>query len=195
VCPAIYGALQIGIATPDGMRSHRVPIPHGLVCVLFVPDGQEEGKPLPPSEVGRKDAVFNLGRSACLINCFVTQDFAKFSKATEDCLTSNHINKNFPHIPAVSQAAMAAGAAGACPCGYGPSVLALIPGRQGDVLAQSASNQLEHNVAKAMLRAAEESGVQGQILIAKPADIGAHLVAQKSSLGAPDDFARIVYFQ
>eukprot|EP00913_Durusdinium_trenchii_P029803 g27928.t1 len=68
-------------------------------------------------------------------------------------------------------------------------------GRTGDVLAQSASNQLEQDVAKAMLRAAEESSVTGQILIAKPCDVGAHVIAQKSALGPADETSRISYFQ
>eukprot|EP00439_Symbiodinium_sp_Y106_P079168 s781_g17.t2 len=220
VCPAIYGALQIGIPTVSGTRSHRVPIPNGLVLCLFVPDAkgqattnraigtggglprpacrkkrEEEGQRLEVESVERRNAIFNVGRSALLINCFATQDFAKFQKASEDFLATPTILEKFPHIRPVSQAALAAGASGACACGYGPSVMALIQGRTGDVLAQSASNQLEQNVGKAMLTAGEECLVNGQILIAKPVDVGAHVVAQKSTLGQSDEKSRIVYFQ
>jgi len=195
VCPAIYGALQIGIPTVSGTRSHRVPIPNGLVLCLFVPDAKEEGQRLEVESVERRNAIFNVGRSALLINCFATQDFAKFQKASEDFLATPTILEKFPHIRPVSQAALAAGASGACACGYGPSVMALIQGRTGDVLAQSASNQLEQNVGKAMLTAGEECLVNGQILIAKPVDVGAHVVAQKSTLGQSDEKSRIVYFQ
>ncbi|CAE7469307.1 thrB [Symbiodinium natans] len=195
VCPAIYGALQIGIPTSSGTRSHRVPIPNGLVLCLFVPDAKEEGKSLDVDTVERRNAIFNVGRSALLINCFATQDFAKFQKASEDFLAMPTILEKFPHIRAVSQAALTAGASGACACGYGPAVMALIQGRTGDVLAQSASNQLEQDVAKAMLTAGEECLVNGQILIAKPVDVGAHVVAEKSTLGPSDERSRIVYFQ
>jgi len=172
-----------------------VPIPNGLVLCLFVPDAKEEGKALEVDTVERRNAIFNVGRSALLINCFATQDFAKFQKASEDFLASPKILEIFPHIKAVSQAALAAGASGACACGYGPAVMALIQGRTGDVLAQSASNQLEQDVAKAMLTAGEECLVNGQILIAKPVDVGAHVVAQKSTLGPSDEKSRILYFQ
>lgn len=198
VCPAIYGALQIGIHTPSGMRSHRVPIPHGLVLCLFVPDGKEEDVGLDIEMVERQKAIFNVGRCALLINVFCTQEFSKFQKfqkASEDSLGMTQISEKFPYIKSVCQAALAAGAAGACAAGYGPSVLALMQGRTGDVLAQSASNQLEQDVAKAMLRAAEESSVTGQILIAKPCDVGAHVIAQKSALGPADETSRISYFQ
>ncbi|CAE7590603.1 thrB [Symbiodinium sp. CCMP2456] len=195
VCPAIYGALQIGIPTVSGTRSHRVPIPNGMVLCLFVPDAKEEGQRLEVESVERRNAIFNVGRSALLINCFATQDFGKFQKASEDFLATPTILEKFPHIRPVSQAALAAGASGACACGYGPSVMALIQGRTGDVLAQSASNQLEQNVGKAMLTAGEECLVNGQILIAKPVDVGAHVVAQKSTLGQSDEKSRIVYFQ
>jgi len=76
VCPAIYGALQIATETPSGWRSHRVPLPTGLVCVIFVPEGLQEGKPLPQQPVDRKAAIFNVGRVALLVNCFCTKNFA-----------------------------------------------------------------------------------------------------------------------
>jgi len=195
VCPAIYGAIQIGINTSNGMRSHRVPCPHGLVLCLFVPDGQEEETGLDMELVDRQKAIFNVGRVALLINVFSTQDFSKFQKASEDSLALPHIAGKFPYIKGVCQAALAAGASGACAAGYGPSVLALLPGRTGDALAQSASNQLEQDVAKAMLKAAEEKSISGQILIAKPCDVGAHVVAQKSALGPADEQSRISYYQ
>lgn len=195
VCPSVYGALQIGIETGAGWRSHRVPVPSGLVCVLFVPDGHTEGTPLPPKPVARKDAIFNVGRCALLINCFCTGNFEAFQKATEDTLASPHCQAQFPFLKPIIQAAVDAGAAGACVCGYGPSVMALITGRSGDVMAQSASNQLERDVAKAMLDRAGESDVEGQVLIAKPTDSGAHVVADKSALGAAEDVGRISYFQ
>mmetsp|Transcript_56814 Transcript_56814/g.122847 ORF Transcript_56814/g.122847 Transcript_56814/m.122847 type:complete len:422 (-) Transcript_56814:145-1410(-) len=195
VCPAIYGALQIGIETPDGWRSHRVPIPSGIVCAIFVPDGTHEGKPLQSETVERKDAIFNLGRSALLINCFCTNDFEMFQKATEETLMQSHCASQFPFLLPVIHAACDAGAAGAVPCGYGPCVMALITGRSGDVLAQSASNQLEREIGRSMLQAAEEQGVQGRVLIAKPADVGAHVLSEKSELGSAESDGRIVYFQ
>ncbi|CAE7453901.1 thrB [Symbiodinium sp. CCMP2592] len=187
---------------------HRIPFNKGLgaasasfvggflaASVLSAEAKKEEGGRLEVESVERRNAIFNVGRSALLINCFATQDFAKFQKASEDFLASPTILEKFPHIRPVSQAALAAGASGACACGYGPSVMALIQGRTGDVLAQSASNQLEQNVGKAMLTAGEECLVNGQILIAKPVDVGAHVVAQKSTLGQSDEKSRIVYFQ
>lgn len=194
VCPAVYGALQIGINMDSGLRSHRVPTPNGLVCVIFVPDESEEGTGLPDQPVDRKAAIFNVGRVALLINCFCTGEFAVFQKATEDALAQPLCKAQFPFLAPVIQAAVGAGAAGACPCAYGPSVMALITGRSGDVLAQSASNQLERGVATAMLSKAEELGISGQVLIAKPADVGAHVIAQKSELAAADS-SRITYFQ
>eukprot|EP00434_Breviolum_minutum_P028157 symbB.v1.2.024912.t1/scaffold2390.1/size80330/11 len=87
VCPAIYGAIQIGIHTPNGMRSHRVPCPHGLVLCLFVPDGQEEETGLDMELVDRQKAIFNVGRIALLINVFSTQDFSKPLRIAWPCRT------------------------------------------------------------------------------------------------------------
>lgn len=195
VAPAIYGALQIAVKTSSGMRSHRVPLPNGLICVIFVPDGLQSSKGLPSQPVDRKAAVPNVGRTALLVNCFCSNNFDMFQKVMESTLAHDKILEQSPLISPLIQAALEAGATGACPCGYGPSVMALITGRSGDVLAQSASNQLLQKVAKAMLSKAEEHGKTGEILIAKPADVGAHVVSQKSEFGASRGGGRIVYFQ
>jgi len=195
VCPAISGALQIGVETPSGFRSHRVPIPNGLVAVIFVPTSQPEGAPFPKQAVGRKEAISNVGHMALLINCFCSGEWGMFAKAAEDTIGREHVASQFPYMPDVIQSALDAGATGAFPCGFGPSVMALITCRTGDVLAQSSSNELERAVAKAMLSKADEVGCDGRVLIAKPADIGAHVVAQKSELGIHEDSERIIYFQ
>jgi len=195
VCPAIYGALQIGVETPSGFRGHRVPTPNGLVCVLFVPNDQPDGVSLPKQPVERKAAIANVGHMALLINCFCSGDFDMFAKAADDAIGRSHRDAQFPYMHSVVECAGEAGATGVFQCGYGPSVMALITGRTGDVLAQSSSNELERAVAKAMLSKADELGCAGRVLIAKPADIGAHVVAQKSELGVHEDNERIIYFQ
>jgi len=195
VCPAIYGALQIGTGSSTGFESHRVPMPNGLVCVLWVPGNLNEGERLPKQAVDRKAAIFNVGRMALLTNCFCTGNFEMFSKATEDTLAQPHCASQFPFVTSICQAAVDAGASGAFACGYGPSVMALITGRTGDILAQSSFEDLERAVAKAMLSKADEVGQPGRILIAKPADVGAHVLAQKSELASSADGGRIVYFQ
>jgi homoserine kinase len=195
LCPAIYGAFQIGIEMPQGCKSHRVPVPNGLVCVLFVPDAQPEGAPLSQQPVERKAAIFNVGRMALLVNCFCSNNFAMFGKATEDTLMQPHVSSQFPYVQHVVQAAIDAGASGAVAAGYGPSVMALITGRSGDIMAQSSFNELERAVAKAMLSRADVDGVPGQIFITKPSDVGAHVLAEKSDLCANLGTDRIVYFQ
>merc|ERR1712232_761776 len=122
-------------------------------------------------------------------------DFGMFSKATEDTLAQSHCESQFPFVSDICQAAYDAGAAGSFVCGYGPSCMALITGRTGDILAQSSFNELEHGVAKSMLKKGDELNTPGRVLIAKPADIGAHVLSQKSELGANLGEDRIVYFQ
>jgi len=195
ICPAVYGGLQIGVeGRIEGWQSHRVPVPKGLVCAIFVPEGLDEGERVALTKpLDRADAIFNVGRTAVLINAFCKGDFTMLGLAMEDTLHQPQETQRYPHITPVIKAAVAAGAAGACVSGNGPSVMALITGRSGDVLAQSSFSQVERDVAKAMLETAKNVGTSGQVLIAKPADVGAHVVAQKSDLSAAD--SRVVYFQ
>merc|ERR1712113_883454 len=143
----------------------------------------------------RQAAIFNVGRMALLTNCFCSGNFDMFQKSTEDTLTQPHCLSQFPFVSKVVQAAVDAGATGSFPCGYGPSVMALITGRTGDILAQSSFNELERGVAKAMLSKADAEGVPGKVFITKPSDEGAHVLAEKSELCANLGTDRIVYFQ
>merc|ERR550514_479263 len=73
VSPAIYGGLQVGVRgeekKPEDWSATRVPIPSGLVLIVFVPDkavnekaGGQDGSPAAPQageEVKRKEAIFS----------------------------------------------------------------------------------------------------------------------------------------
>merc|ERR1719235_2468983 len=84
ICPAIYGGFQIGVHSERRWRPHRVPVPKGLVCAIFVPE--IEGDEKRPADLGsrgvlRKDAIFNVGRCALMVNSFCNGDFSLFSCA------------------------------------------------------------------------------------------------------------------
>ena len=97
LAPCIYGGFQIGVHTgnpsaeaPSGRwYTTAVSVPQGLQAVLFVPALRQETEAcraiLPPS-VPRRDAVFNIGRAALLVNAFATGHLEDLQIATQDAL-------------------------------------------------------------------------------------------------------------
>ena len=99
--------------------------------MLFVPDDEastDRAREILPAELRLQDAVFNIGRSAVLVNCFATGQFGPLRFAMSDRMHQRHRAKLFPHCEPIIQAAVRAGAHGAFLSGAGPSVVAVTGG-------------------------------------------------------------------
>ena len=89
VAPAIYGGFQIAFkagADTDKQQwiTQRVSVPHGMQCVLFIPDDEmstTEARACLPDALPYKDAVFNISRAAMLVNCFATGQVCACARA------------------------------------------------------------------------------------------------------------------
>jgi homoserine kinase len=133
VAPAIYGGVQLGveIGHNDNTRwlSCRIRHPTDLQCVLYVPDEQgitKEARAILPDKIDRKDAIFNLGRLALLIEALSTSNFYNLQFATQDKLHQPvRGEKQFTHLFPLIDAAIAAGAHGCFLSGAGPTVCAI----------------------------------------------------------------------
>jgi homoserine kinase len=132
--PAIYGGVQIGvdISRDDASTrwlSCRIRYPTDLQCVLFIPDetGEtKEARAILPDKIDRKDAIFNLGRLALLIEALNTSNFNNLQYATQDRLHQPVRGEHqFTHLFPLIDAAIAAGAHGCYLSGAGPTVCAI----------------------------------------------------------------------
>jgi len=179
VAPAIYGGLQVGCFS-GRWHTERVRIPHGLQCILFIPDFPSEtsaARALLPETYSRQDCVFNISRAAMVINAFQTGNLDCLSYACEDKLHQPYRSAINPHLYPLIEAATKAGAHGAFLSGAGPSVLALVSGLKGDVFHQQHVERRDKLVVQAMLDAAAAVNVSGRIFITAPSEKGAHVVA------------------
>ena len=120
----------------------RVPIPEGLRLVAYVPseatrfsfasaDKTNEMRALLPPDVPREQAVFNIQRTALLIDCLHRGDLSLLRFATEDVLHQPARATIYPHLKPMCQAAINAGAHGAFLSGAGPTILAICSGATG----------------------------------------------------------------
>jgi len=191
IAAAVYGGFQVsfrssfeGHARSGQWITQRVTVPAGLQCVLFIPD-EEHVSPTSlargvlPELYSRADAIHNIGRAAMLINCFATGQYDAMRFAMEDRLHQPHRAKLFPFEKLVN-AALKAGAHGAFLSSQGPSVVAVCGGSSGfgrdgkplGVTADTMSQFLAEAVSGAMLDAAEQQGLSGEVHIAVPTQTG-----------------------
>ena len=162
---AIMGGCRIVVSDGDALITAAVPIPAELKVVLFVPEvpmPTEQARRILPQTLDRRDAVFNIGRAALLVNAFASGDLTHLSTATQDRLHQPAREAIFYPMKNIFRAAMAAGALGVFLSGAGSAVLALARDR-------------EYTIGYEMADAAMKSGVDGAIKVTQPTPLGAHV--------------------
>eukprot|EP00921_Rhytidocystis_pertsovi_P001976 GHVQ01003361.1.p1 GENE.GHVQ01003361.1~~GHVQ01003361.1.p1 ORF type:complete len:500 (-),score=128.19 GHVQ01003361.1:101-1600(-) len=159
----------------------------GLQCVLFVPDlslNTSEARGVLPALVSREAAVFNAGRCALLVNAFSTGNMSDLRHAMQDQLHQPaRATAHFPHLTPIIQAALSAGAHGACLSGAGPAVLAITSGAKGDIQTQIQEERIECRVAQSIIKAVKVLGLNGRLFITRPTERGAHITSSVPSYG------------
>ncbi len=169
IAPAIYGGCTIGVRNgDDGWIIDQVSIPEGLNAVLFVPDMQtdtHESRGRLPDQISRDDAVFNIGRSALLVNALSTGRLELLRHATDDRLHQPQRAQDFRPMKHLITAALTGGAHGAFLSGAGPSVMALATGR-------------EVTISYEMAETARHFGVDGKTIIVAVTHDGASVVSE-----------------
>ena len=165
VAPALLGGVQIGIYDQEELITASVTFPEDLKVVLYVPNQimpTDQARNILASEVAREDAVYNIGRSALLVQSLVTGDLHNLKYATQDMLHKPQRQKQFFPMKNIIKAAMEAGALGAFLSGAGSSILAFTKGR-------------EYTIGYEMADAAMKSGLDGDIIFTSPTSKGAYL--------------------
>lgn len=150
VAAALFGGLVI---CAGDVSAVRIPVPERLHAVVFVPDTEmstEVARELVPLAFSREDAIHNAARCALLVAAMLTGDLPLLGEAMRDRWHQAARSEVMPHVPLAIEAAVAAGAHGACLAGAGPAVLALCSGDDSEV-------------GPAMVAAARVASVSGQV--------------------------------
>ena len=166
VTPALLGGVQIVVDHQGSIVASPVRISEEIKVVLFIPDrviSTAAARRALPDTVPRKDAIYNLGRVALLVNALNSDRMSDLGIAMEDKLHQPYRNSLLPAMSILIREARNAGALGAFVSGSGPTVLALACGR-------------EMSIAYEMAEAAKKTGTSGRILITSPTLYGAQEV-------------------
>ncbi|MDP2726387.1 MAG: homoserine kinase, partial [Dehalococcoidia bacterium] len=169
ITPALLGGCTVVVTEGQRLVYTPVPLPPGLVAVLFIPDfalATAEARSVLPGHVELSDAVFNVGRSALLATSLSTGRLDLLRVATQDALHQPWRKALFPAMDALFRAALDAGALCVFLSGAGPTILALV----------------QHNadlVAHALREASHKERVPGSTRLARPTLEGAQLVGEE----------------
>jgi homoserine kinase len=181
VAPALYGGIQLGIHNGSRWMTERVNLPPGLQCVCFIPDSigkTSTARGVLSETITRKEAVFNIGRVAWLINALATSNIDQLRFGTEDALHQpQRGDAVYPHLQPLIAAAIEAGASAAFLSGAGPTILAITSGLSGDIFTQRAKERVDKKVAEAMIAEAARVNIVGQVFITNPVEHGAIVVS------------------
>jgi homoserine kinase len=169
VAPAVLGGLVVAVSEPEGgLITVPLDVPPELSAVLFVPGfpmRTKRARQLLPKLVPHRDAAFNAGRSALFIAAFQTGRLDLLRVAMQDRLHQPYRSQLFPAMGAIFEAALGAGACGACLSGAGSAILAF-------------ATEHQSAIGEAMQRVAAARGVEGHWLVADIARSGAEVVVE-----------------
>ena len=132
LAPALFGGLTVAVLTGDGRPLVvALPPPAGLCAVVLTPDraiSTHQSRAALPATVPHADAAYTVGRASLLVASLLTGRHELLGAAMDDRLHQPYRAAAYSAMPAIINAALGAGAAGAALSGSGPSILALCAG-------------------------------------------------------------------
>ncbi len=180
VAPALLGALVATTNSGGQLHAIKTPFPDVLKAVIFTPSFPMDtiaGRNLLPASYSKADVTFNTGRVALFLTALQTRQYSLIGAAMEDRLHQPYRQALFPAMPEIIQAAIDAGAHGACLSGGGSSLIAL------------ASRQ-QQRILQAMQETARSAGVKGTGMILRADQSGARVLPTSRSRVRKEESAR-----
>jgi homoserine kinase len=171
VAPALLGGLVATTKIDSKIHAIKTPFPDVLKAVIFTPSFPMDtvaGRKLLPASYTKADVTFNTGRVALLLTALQTGRYELIGDAMQDRLHQPYRQALFPAMPDIIDAAVSAGAHGACLSGGGSSLIALASSRFHDVL-------------NAMQNAARAAGIEGTGMVLRADQNGARVLSTPRS--------------
>ncbi len=171
VAPALLGGLVATTNLDGKIHAIKTRFPDDLKAIIFTPSFPMDtvaGRKLLPASYPKADVTFNTGRVALLLTALQTGRYELIGEAMQDRLHQPYRQALFPAMPDIINAAVAAGAHGACLSGGGSSLIALTSDRFHDVL-------------HAMQNTARTAGIDGTGMILRADQNGARVLSTHRS--------------
>ncbi|MDO8755752.1 MAG: homoserine kinase [Anaerolineales bacterium] len=164
VAPALLGGLVVSVMSGEEIITRRYEIPE-LTIVIVKPNVDwptRMARAVLPKSVSRTDAIYNIGRTALVIDALRTGDLDLMQKIMDDRI---HQPYRLKHISAGMSAYKTAKRFGAAALsGAGPSIITFVPSEN----AEQAKVEIQF--------AFEERGIETRGIVTKPSLKGAHRI-------------------
>ncbi len=177
---AVYGGLCVVADVAGEPRAIRIEPPANLLAALYIPDKHLSTAAMRaalPEHVPFADAVHNVGAATLTVAALSEGRLDLLGAGTVDRLHEPYRAAAYPELPELIEAALAAGAKGACMSGAGPTVIAF-----SDEGAAAAT------IAAAMERRAQSLRMRGRAAVQAVRLEGAHVIGRA---GAPPESASL----
>lgn len=139
VVASLFGGLVL-VAREEAGRVHRLPVPGGVVSLLFHPPARTEtqaARRLLSADVPMRSAVEHSRRLAAFVAGCATGDVELIRAGLEDLLVEPQRAHLLPALTPVKAAALGAGALGCSFSGSGPSVFAWALEEDAELVAEA----------------------------------------------------------
>jgi len=169
IVPALIGGLTLAYKTgQEEIKWTRIKTPLDLRIVLAIPEftlNTKEMRKVLPQKVALSEAIFNLSRSALLVNALQNSDWEVLVEAMEDRLHQPYRTPFIPGIEDMFSQIKKTGLTGVALSGSGPSVVSLT--KKGR----------EAVISKTMKDAFLKAGINCRILVLEADLEGTKLIA------------------
>ena len=164
VAPALLGGLVVSVISGDEIITRRYEIPEFTV-IIVKPNTDwptRIARAVLPKSVSRADAIYNIGRTALVVDALRRGDLGLLQKVMDDRIHQPYRLKHISGGTAAYKTAKRFGAAALS--GAGPSIIAFVPPEHAE--------QVKFEIISVF----EEHGIKACGIITKPSPIGAHSI-------------------
>ena len=164
VAPALLGGLVISVIADDEIITRRYEIPE-FTIVIVKPNMEwltKIARAVLPKSISRADSIYNIGRTALVVDALRTGDLDLLQKVMDDRIHQPYRLKHISGGLSAYKKAKQFGAAALS--GAGPSIIAFVRPEKAEQ-------------AKAEIQSVfEERGIETRGIITKPGSVGVHCI-------------------
>ena len=154
VTPALFGGFTISYDDKGELKYFKINPNVRFKIVVAIPQFEvstSKAREILPSEISRKEAVFNISRACLLVSSILTGQLEYMNHGMQDMLHQPYRKKLVPGMEDVFETAMKNGAKGVALSGAGPSIAAFAT-EDFEAIGKSMQQAfLKHNVKSRFL--------------------------------------------
>ncbi|MEL1134367.1 homoserine kinase [Desulfitobacterium sp. THU1] len=145
VAPALLGGITLAVSTETSVIARILQDNPRFIALAIVPDfhlSTEKSRNVLPASIPRTDAVFNLSRTALLVEALIHENYEFLREGMQDRLHQNQRAALVPGLSETLEVALDLGAFGSALSGSGPTILALVSSAKASEISQAMVDSL-----------------------------------------------------